>query len=143
MAGFRASGGWRLSGDELRALAVLIPLAALGGYLAAHRLAAPTETSATSGFRLSGPVTHVRDGDTIEVTGVPIRIANLDCAEMNTSAGVQAKVVMRQLVVLGEASCTLEGRRSYDREVGVCTIPGVGDLGEAMISAGACTRWRW
>ena len=36
------------------------------------------------------------------------------------------------------ASCELEGRMSYDRQVGVCSIAGIGDVGEAMISAGAC-----
>jgi endonuclease YncB( thermonuclease family) len=37
-----------------------------------------------------GMVTHVRDGDTIDVRGVPVRIANLDCAERGTSAGDRA-----------------------------------------------------
>ena len=31
----------------------------------------------------------------------------------------------------------------HDREVGVCSIPGIGAVGEAMISTGACERWRW
>ena len=36
-------------------------------------------------LRQVGMVTHVRDGDTIEVRGVPVQIANLDCAERGTS----------------------------------------------------------
>jgi endonuclease YncB( thermonuclease family) len=88
-----------------------------------------------------GMVTHVRDGDTIEVLGVPVQIANLDCAELDTAAGQSAKALMRRLASSGPATCILEGRRSYDREVGVCSISNVGDVGEAMISARACGRW--
>ena len=29
--------------------------------------------------KLTGTVTHVRDGDTVEVDGIPIRLAALDC----------------------------------------------------------------
>lgn len=86
-------------------------------------------------------MTHVRDGDTIEVSGVPVRIANLDCAELGTTAGNHATAVMRRLAASATASCQLEGRMSFDRQVGVCSIDGIGDLGEAMIQAGACTRW--
>jgi endonuclease YncB( thermonuclease family) len=92
------------------------------------------------GADLVGRVTHVRDGDTIEVSGVPVRIANLDCAELSTAAGNHANAVMRRWATRATASCQLEGRMSYDRHVGVCSIDGVGDLGEAMIRAGACTR---
>ena len=35
------------------------------------------EGAELAGKRLSGLVTHVRDGDTIEISGVPVRIANL------------------------------------------------------------------
>ena len=86
-------------------------------------------------------VTRVRDGDTIEVRGVPVQIANLDCAERGTSAGDRATALMRQLAAGASATCILEGRRSYDREVGVCSISNIGDVGEAMISARACGRW--
>ena len=65
-------------------------------------------------------VTHVRDGDTIEVRGVAVRIANLDCAERGTVRGERATALMRQIASGETASCALEGRRSYDRQVGVC-----------------------
>jgi endonuclease YncB( thermonuclease family) len=57
-------------------------------------------------------VTHVRDGDTIEVSGVPVRIANLDCAELGTAAGNHANAVMRRWAATATASCLLEGRKS-------------------------------
>jgi endonuclease YncB( thermonuclease family) len=57
-------------------------------------------------------VTHVRDGDMIEVSGVPVRIANLDCAELGTAAGNHANAVMRRWAATATASCLLEGRKS-------------------------------
>ena len=36
---------------------------------------------------LEGRITHVRDGDTFEVNGIPVRISALDCPENSTSAG--------------------------------------------------------
>ena len=33
---------------------------------------------------LTGTITHVRDGDTIEVNNIPIRLAALDCPEKGT-----------------------------------------------------------
>ena len=117
-----------------------MPLAALAGCVAAYKLHAP-DPVVPRGFDLVGRVTHVRDGDTIEVSGVPVRIANLDCAELGTAAGNHANAMMRRWAARATASCKLEGRMSYDRQVGVCSIDGIGDLGEAMIRAGACTRW--
>jgi len=133
----------RLTGDELRALGFVIPMAALAGYVGAHKLVEPRAPSSAGSYELVGPVTHIRDGDTFEVSGVPVRIANLDCAERGTVAGDNATALMRRIASSATVSCSLEGRRSYDREIGICDIPGVGDVGEAMISAGACARWRW
>ena len=50
------------------------------------------QNSATSnipkaGTKLTGIVTHVRDGDTVEVDGIPIRLAALDCPEKGTQKG--------------------------------------------------------
>lgn len=90
-----------------------------------------------------GPVTHIRDGDTIEVAGVAVRIANLDCAARDTRAGQEALAAMRDLVAGQEVACALEGRRSYDREVGTCALGLTGeDLGERLIADGSCERWR-
>ncbi|WP_407495176.1 thermonuclease family protein [Pseudooceanicola sp. MF1-13] len=101
-----------------------------------HSLIAPDKA-------LSGPVTHVRDGDTIEVAGVPVRLAKLDCAERGTSDGRRASDHMRKLVRGQQMTCTLEGRKSYDREVGECALGDGRDVGEVMISEGYCPRWRW
>lgn len=95
------------------------------------------------GAELVGRVTHVRDGDTIEVAEVPVRIANLDCAERGTAAGTRATQRMRELSGLGPMTCRLEGRTSYDRQVGVCALPDGRDLGEVLIAEAICARWRW
>lgn len=91
---------------------------------------------------MNGPVTRVRDGDTIVVNRTPIRIANLDCAERGTAAGARATARARQLVSGATLACRLEGRMSYDREVGLCTLPDGRDFGAVLISERVCARWR-
>ena len=97
--------------------------------------------ASVGGADLAGRVTHVRDGDTVEVAGVPVRIANLDCAESGTAAGERATARMRQLARTGPFSCDLEGRKSYDREVGTCRLTDGRDVGEVLISERQCGRW--
>lgn len=98
--------------------------------------------TASSGAILTDRVTHVRDGDTIVVGSIPVRIANLDCAESATISGERASRRAKDLIFAVTVTCRLEGRRSYDREVGVCSMPDGQDFGEIMISKGYCSRWR-
>ena len=72
---------------------------------------------------------------------IPIRIANLDCAESGTAAGKRATRRAKQLVANQTVQCRLEGRRSYDRELGVCSLADGQDFGQVMISEGVCNRW--
>lgn len=113
-----------------------------GGAWGGLRPVSRDEGAALVGKRLSGPVTHVRDGDTVEVRGVPVRIANLDCAELGTPAGQRATEAMVRLVRAGPLTCRLTGRRSYDREVGTCATPDGRDIGAELIAKGVCRRWR-
>ena len=46
---------------------------------------------------LRGTITHVRDGDTFEVQGTPVRISALDCPENSTSSGQKATQFTKQL----------------------------------------------
>ncbi|WP_176559593.1 hypothetical protein [Rubellimicrobium roseum] len=49
---------------------------------------------------------------------------------------------MRDLVRSQAVTCNLEGRRSYDREVGTCALTDSGqDVGEILIGEGVCGRW--
>lgn len=99
---------------------------------------------ARRGQMLTGPVTRIRDGDTIVVATTPIRIANLDCAEKGSRNGDRATRRMVELVgSAASLTCRQEGRRSYDREVGTCELADGRDIGEVMIREGYCERWRW
>ncbi|MEQ5829424.1 hypothetical protein J3456_18945 [Sulfitobacter sp. NFXS29] len=98
--------------------------------------------AASSGGQLVDTVTRVRDGDTIVVGLIPIRIANLDCAERGSASGDRATRHITRLVKGVQLRCSLEGRRSYDREVGVCRLPDGRDIGEILIAGGYCARWR-
>lgn len=101
-----------------------------------------TEGVAGISKHLVGSVTHVRDGDTIEVAGTPIRFANLDCAELGTRAGERVKRQMAELVKGERLECRLTGRRSYDRMIGECALPTGQNLSSLMIKGGYCGRWR-
>ncbi len=101
-----------------------------------------TFESMTASRTVVGRVTHVRDGDTIEVSGRPIRIDKLDCAEMRTADGRLASSRMRALVSGQMLSCTLSGRKSYDRWIGSCRFPDGRDLASVIKEDGYCTRWR-
>jgi hypothetical protein len=90
---------------------------------------------------LNGRVSHVRDGDTIVVSGIPIRFAKLDCAELGTVAGERAKRRMIELASSENVQCYLTGRRSYDRMIGECSLEDGRDLSRTMISEGYCSRW--
>jgi len=107
---------------------------------AGHRQARPVTKG--KGGELTGRVTHVRDGDTVEVDDIAVRIANLDCPERGTDAGWRATRAMYRLSEAGPLTCRLSGRRSYDREVGTCQMADGRDLGQVMISEGVCSRWR-
>ena len=90
---------------------------------------------------INGRATRVRDGDTIEVSGVPIRFGSLDCAEANTSEGQRATARMRTLVAGQRLTCHLNGRTSYDRKIGSCQMSDGRDLAAVMIQEGYCGRF--
>ncbi|WP_380058980.1 thermonuclease family protein (plasmid) [Falsihalocynthiibacter sp. SS001] len=99
-------------------------------------------TAVLPGAQLVDTVTRIRDGDTIVVGLVPIRIANLDCAERGSNTGDRATRQITEIVKDVQLRCTLEGRRSYDREVGVCSLSDGRDVGELLITGGYCQRWQ-
>ncbi|WP_170372382.1 thermonuclease family protein [Ruegeria arenilitoris] len=93
------------------------------------------------GSTLEGNVTRVRDGDTIVVGRTPIRFAKLDCAEMGTKQGSIARQRMVELAAGQRVTCTLHGRKSYDREIGECRLSDGRDLSSIMIGERVCRRW--
>jgi endonuclease YncB( thermonuclease family) len=90
---------------------------------------------------VEGRVMRVRDGDTIEVSGVPIRFGSLDCAERGTSRGRIATSRMQSLILGQRLTCHLNGRTSYDRKIGSCMMQDGRDLASVMIKEGVCHRY--
>lgn len=88
---------------------------------------------------LSGIVTHVRDGDTIELNGIAIRLAALNCPENKTKEGKSATRIAKKFEG-SQIICELTGAKTYDRLVGYCSIDGV-DYGRFMIKNSSCKVW--
>lgn len=102
------------------------------------------QNSATSnvpkaGTKLTGIVTHVRDGDTVEVDGIPIRLAALDCPEKGTQKGDFATKIAKQFKGL-KMTCELTGAKTYDRLVAYCSVSGI-DYGRYMMQNSSCKVW--
>ena len=88
---------------------------------------------------LTGTVTKVRDGDTIVVDGIPIRLAALNCPENGSQQGNYATDLANQFLGL-QALCELTGAKTYDRLVGYCEINGA-DFGSYMMQNSSCKVW--
>ena len=93
---------------------------------------------------LTGQITHVRDGDTIEVGDIAIRLNGLTCDKRGTTLGDRATAYLRSQVLGKTATCTLNGERTYDRLVGRCATEDLGDIGAHLITQqlyGRCERY--
>lgn len=101
-----------------------------------------TKGLSSASTQVEGRVTHVRDGDTIEVAGKVIRFANLGCAELGTRKGEMAKRRMTSLALGAVVQCRLSGKRSYDRVIGECSLNNGRSISGAMVQEGYCRRWR-
>ncbi|KUJ77850.1 hypothetical protein AVO44_15845 [Ruegeria profundi] len=69
---------------------------------------------------MKGQVTHVRDADTIEVRGVPIRFDGVDAPELDEPGGAEGKKWMVSNYSGKMVRCVLTGAKTYDRWVGTC-----------------------
>lgn len=80
--------------------------------------------SGTAGAQtvLQGTITHVRDGDTIEVAGVPVRLWGIHAPERNEPGGLVASRVMMALVSQHHVRCNLTGKDFHDRAIGRCWV---------------------
>ena len=77
----------------------------------------------------------MRDGDTIKVGKVPIRLNCVSAPELDEPLGNAAKKIMVDLVDGKGLRCEMTGAKTYDRLVGTCYLDGR-DVGEAVITAG-------
>ena len=89
---------------------------------------------------LTGQITHVRDGDTIEVGNIAIRLNGLTCDERGTDLGDDATRFLRSKALGKKAICSLNGERTYDRLVGRCATEDLGDIGAHLITQQLCGR---
>ena len=89
---------------------------------------------------LEGPVTKVRDGDTIEVGQIPIRFQGLNCDELNTKKGQDVSDMLKATLKGEQVVCQLNGQSSYDRLIGRCMAVDVGDIAKYLIEQGYCGR---
>lgn len=90
-----------------------------------------------------GPVTQVRDVDTIVVRGIPVRLNGLDGPETSARASREARSFMVRLLRGKSVSCELSGERSYDRWVGICFVEG-NDIAAMAVANGQaldCSRY--
>jgi endonuclease YncB( thermonuclease family) len=98
-----------------------------------------SQAKATEFSILTGTISHIRDGDTIEVGGIPIRIAALNCPENDTLEGQFASIFALQFEG-SKVTCDLTGAMSYQRLVGYCRI-GKTDFATALIENTNCKIW--
>jgi len=84
---------------------------------------------------LRGTVTHVRDGDTIELENIPIRLNGVSAPELDEPLGQASKTFMQELVLGKPIFCDLNGKKTYDRFVGVCYLNDT-DIGIRIIEDG-------
>lgn len=85
---------------------------------------------------ITGLATHIRDIDTLEIDGIPIRLNGLDGPELSEPRGQEAKAWLIALLSDVELSCNLNGERTYDRYVGTCYFPDGRDLSAVIIQNG-------
>ena len=84
---------------------------------------------------LTGEVTYVRDGDTIELGEMAIRLQGLAAPEWNEPAGTEAREAMIDLVHGRSVRCELDGTRTYDRCVAICYLDGQ-DVAAVLVQRG-------
>lgn len=101
--------------------------------------ASPVTTARSTfpnGRTLVGFVDHVRDGDTIVVNGHPLRLNGIDAPELGSAEGRRARAAIIGIIGGQQLSCRLDGTRTHDRVVGVCTTPDGRDIGAELVKSG-------
>ena len=106
------------------------------GLAAALLLAPPSDASNCPRGTLTGQVTYVRDGDTIELGSMAIRLNGLAAPEGDEPGGAAATKAMTELVRGHTLRCELNGERTHDRCVGVCFLEGQ-DVAATLVQRGS------
>ena len=80
-------------------------------------------------------VASVIDGDTIIINSYKIRLNGVSAPELSEKGGNEAKQAMKRILENQIIKCSLSGRKSYQRYIGVCWIGAV-DIGALLILQG-------
>lgn len=75
------------------------------------------------------------DGDTIIINSYKIRLNGVSAPELSEKGGNEAKQAMKKILEDQTVKCSLSGRKSYQRYIGVCWIGAV-DVGALLILQG-------
>ena len=75
------------------------------------------------------------DGDTIIINNYKIRLNGVSAPELNEEGGNEAKQAMQKILENKTIKCSLSGRKSYERYIGVCWIGAV-DVGALLVLQG-------
>jgi endonuclease YncB( thermonuclease family) len=94
--------------------------------------------SSNTAYALSGSIegaAWVKDGDTVFVKGIEVRLKGVDAMEQATREGRAATEGMRAIVG-NWLRCELTGEKTRGREVGYCTNGASQDIGQELVSRG-------
>jgi endonuclease YncB( thermonuclease family) len=112
-------------------------------------LACWAATEAGGQTPITGTVTHVKDGDTICVGNMEVRLEGVDAPEADHNrprgharwtCGKAATQALRGLAAGRSVTCQPKYCDAYGRTVALCRINGA-DLSETMVSAGWAVDW--
>lgn len=85
---------------------------------------------------VQGKVTHVRDADTIEVRGIPIRFDGVDAPDRGQPGYKEGTAWMKRNYAGRMVRCVLTGAKTYDRWVGTCFGEDGENISATVIGAG-------
>ncbi len=85
---------------------------------------------------LMGRADHVRDGDTVVVSGVPIRLQGLAAQELREKWGKASRNAMQRIVAGQRLRCELTVERSHDRKIERCYLDDGSDTAAVLVSQG-------
>ncbi|WOI58028.1 thermonuclease family protein [Palleronia sp. LCG004] len=84
---------------------------------------------------------RVIDGDTLDISGVRIRLAGIDAPEISHRQGRRAKRVLARLCRRKTITARFLPGKTYGRRVATCYLPDGRDLSAVMVRRGMALDW--
>ena len=113
------------------------------GMLLLGSVSVAAETSLPTGSIIAGPVTHVRDGDTLVVGTTPVRLWGIAAPELKEPKGEAAHRYVVNTFKGKRLQCVVKGPASHDRQVALCRL-GRSDIAARIVAVGLardCVRY--